>query len=349
VKVSSLLLALAAASPSKAIILMGSGDPETNTTAPTGTLANSGWELQGFWGVFQGTPIGPHHFVTASHIGGTVGDIFWFQGKPYVSVKATKDPNSDLQIWEVAGTFPDFAQLYDGTTETGLDLMVFGRGYIRGAEVRANNTLKGWEWGPWDQRLRWGRNKVASVINDPTGQPSGDLPHIITARFDASGTADEAHLAGGDSGGGVFIQENGVWRLAGVNWTVDGPYNTNNLGAGFSAAIFDEGGLYQGGEGNWQFVSDTNANKPGSFYATRIKARLSWIQGVLADAATPLLLEATDVAGPYAPVSGASIDLATKTIRFTPLANHYYRLQSSGEVTIASTRVEGTTLLIQFQ
>jgi hypothetical protein len=340
---------LLAGDSAKGIVLLGSADPETNTTAPTGTLANSGWELQGAWGGFLGTPVGPHHFLAASHVGGAVGDLFWFQNNFYVTVKATKDPSSDLQMWEVAGTFPTYAQLYDGATETGLDLMVFGRGGIRGAEVRVNNVLKGWQWAGWDGRMRWGQNKVSSVSNDPNGQPAGDQPHIMIVNFDASGSANEAHLASGDSSGGVFIQQSGLWRLAGINWAVDGPYNSSNSGTGFNAALFDEGGSYQAVDNGWSLVTDTASNKPGSFYATRVKARLTWIQGVLAAAPTPLLLEATDVAGLYAPSLSATVDTTNKTIQFVPTANHYYRLQSSGTITIASSHLEGGALVIQYQ
>src|SRR4051794_33322877 len=51
-----------------AIIFLSSGDAEKNTTAPTDALANSGWDFTGKWGVFQGTAIGPRHFITAAHV-----------------------------------------------------------------------------------------------------------------------------------------------------------------------------------------------------------------------------------------------------------------------------------------
>src|SRR5439155_11197840 len=67
----ALLLGLPAAS--KAVIVFGTGDPAHNTTAPTGALIDSGWQYQGAWGVYLGTPISSNFFITGAHVGGRVG------------------------------------------------------------------------------------------------------------------------------------------------------------------------------------------------------------------------------------------------------------------------------------
>src|SRR5205085_8109751 len=124
-----------------------------------------------------------------------------------------------------------WAELYNGATETGADLMVYGRGSSRGTEVRINGALKGWQWGAFDGLMRWGRNKVASITST-AAYPSSD---VLKVAFDTNGTADEAHLAYGDSGGAVFIKDT-TWKLAGINFEVDGPYSTSVTGPGFDAA-----------------------------------------------------------------------------------------------------------------
>src|SRR5438552_3750751 len=43
--------------PAQAVILLSTDDPNYNTTEPTGRLAGSGWQYEGFWGSFLGTPI----------------------------------------------------------------------------------------------------------------------------------------------------------------------------------------------------------------------------------------------------------------------------------------------------
>jgi hypothetical protein len=339
--------ALCAVAHSRALIFIGTKSLDDNTTAPTGIFANSGFELQGTWSVFQGTPIGPHHFITAKHVGGLPGQAITLNAVAYTAVAAFPDSVSDLQIWEVNGTFPQFAQLYDGPNETFADLIVLGRGALKGGPVTVDGELKGWIWGEWDHRLRWGHNIVSALQND-NGQPPDDEPHFIQADFDADATDDEAHLAVGDSGGGVFIQQDGVWRLAGINAGVDGPFNTMPSGAGFNAALFDIGGLYYAiSATQWKFAPDLPLDQPSSFYATRIKSRLSWIQSVLA---TPVLVGASDLAGPYTVEAAATVDATAKTISI-PVAsgNQFFRLDSTSPLTIVGTQINGSTLVIEYQ
>src|SRR5437867_4375374 len=69
----SILTALLLATiPVHAVIFYADGDPAYNTTAPGGSLTNSGWQFEGIWGGFLGTPIAPKYFITARHVGGSV-------------------------------------------------------------------------------------------------------------------------------------------------------------------------------------------------------------------------------------------------------------------------------------
>ena len=70
----SLLPALAPLA-SRAVILFRTADPAANTTAPTGGLSGSGWQFEGLWGSFLGTPIAPHFFLSAKHVGQAGGIV----------------------------------------------------------------------------------------------------------------------------------------------------------------------------------------------------------------------------------------------------------------------------------
>jgi hypothetical protein len=342
---------LACAAPARALIFYSTADVEKNTTAPTGTLANSGWDLLGNWGPFTGTPIDAHRFIAATHVGGVVGQTFTFRGANYTTVSRTVDAPSDLTIWEVAETFPAFATLFDGASENNSDAIIFGRGATRGAEVRVGGVLKGWKWGAWDMRLRWGQNRIVGSTTHE-GQPSGDLPYLLKANFDSTGGDDEAHLAVGDSSGAIFILHGGAWKLAGINYSVDGSYNTTNAGEGFNAAIFDDGGLYQGAENNWQLTPDLPIAQPGALYATRVKARLAWIQGVLASPLTivPTLFACDSIDGTYAPAEGATVNLAAKTIRIPATGSaRFFRVRASAALTISNTSLDGSTLVFEYR
>src|SRR5437762_2953945 len=223
-----------------AVLFYATGDPNYNTNAPGGSLTNSGWQFEGTWVGFLGTPIAPKYFIAAGHVGGGVGAPFVFRGVTYTTTAVYDDPSSDLRIWRVCGTFPDYAQIYTNTDEVNKSFVVFGRGTQRGATVTTTNGLfvvktNGWQWGAGDGVERWGTNTVAATPDD--GNTAGGF---LQATFDQNGGGNECHLSNGDSSGAVFIRDGSVWKLAGINYGLNGPYNTTNTGSGFPAAIFDE-------------------------------------------------------------------------------------------------------------
>jgi hypothetical protein len=261
-----------------AVIFQSTGDTNYNTTAPSGALTNSGWQYEGTWGNYLGTPIAPQFFITANHVGGTTNDIFLFNGLPYHPVAAYKTFASDLTIWQVHETFPNYAPLYSASDETNKHLVVFGRGTQRGAPVVLDGVTNGWLWGTSDGVQRWGESDVTSVTN--LGVDVGDMLRI---EFNGNGGSNECHLSDGDSSGGVFIQDNGVWKLAGINHGVDGTFSNAVDGTVFPAALTDLRGLFQQagpGPADWIFV-DGPQPVPSAFYSTRISANLDWIYSVI--------------------------------------------------------------------
>ncbi len=269
-----LFLALGfAATPGRAIIFDSTTNLTYNTTAPTGVLANSGWQFEGYWAGCLATPIASNFFITGQHVGGSVGDAFLLNGTSYTTTAVYDDPGSDLAIWKVSTAFSSWAPLYTAANEAGSPLVVFGSGNGPGAAVLVDGQLKGWQWFGYSAE-RWGENVVTGTINY-----NGST--LLYANFDHGAGVNEATLASGDSGGGVFIQQNSVWSLAGVNFAVDGPFNTTNTGVGFDAAIFDQGGLYTPNGTNWDYVTPQTTNIPSSFYATSISARQDWVQSII--------------------------------------------------------------------
>lgn len=286
-------LAIAAAGLSardaNAVILYGS--PTRNLTAPTGALANSGWQYQASLDVFLATPIAPNYFITAQHLGAGVGTQVVYNSVTYTSIQATNVPGTDLQVHRISGTFPSYAPLYNASvdgSEVGKQMVVFGKGIPRGSEVYVPGTtsqfnvnepgLRGWQWstnGP-DNQKSWGENVVTGVVD--YGAPYGTFLYFD---FNADGGANEGGLAAYDSGGGVFIQSGGVWKLAGINYAVDGPWRLNPGDPSFNASIFDYGGLYlDTGGGNSQYLPDQAVDLPGASYSSSISANLSAILAI---------------------------------------------------------------------
>ena len=179
----TLLLALIAFLPgSKAVIFYSTGDPDFNTTPPGGELGSNAWDLQGYWGLFLGTPVSSNYFITAKHVGGATNWTFLVQKNSFTTLAKFDHPIADLTLWRVSGVFPNFAPLYTNSNEVGHPFIVFGRGRQRGSEINLNVQLKGWEWGNPDFRLRWGENRVAAITNrrgDPVSYTHLTLPTIL--------------------------------------------------------------------------------------------------------------------------------------------------------------------------
>src|SRR5579862_1912988 len=265
----------------KAVMFVSTGNPAYNTNAPTGSLTNAGWQYEGQWYVWLGTPIAPTFFLTAHHVNGNVGDPFILNGVSYTTVALFDDPNTDLRIWQVAQTFPYYAPLYTATDEVGKACLMIGRGTDRGPAVTTvsmgHTTTNGWQWGSTNNIERWGQNAVSNIYTDTNDFPAAQL---LFATFQNNGATNECALSYNDSGGAMFIQEGGTWKLAGINYTVANPFvSTNGVnGSGLNAAVLDYFHLYVGGDNNWQQITQ---HESGGFYCTRVSARMSWINSII--------------------------------------------------------------------
>ncbi len=188
----------------------------------------------------SGTLIAPNWVLTAGHVGGVTGFQVRGNGTVYGVAEIIQHPTFvmnggdinfgyDLELvrlaTDVTGVTP--ANIYRGSTETGSQISMTGFGAGGFGSVGA--TLPGAQ--------RAGTNIVDAVVSfaDAPGRV-GAKDAMLIADFDSVNprfntlaglgsspipTALEYHLASGDSGGGVFILENGQWYLAGVNSGVE--------------------------------------------------------------------------------------------------------------------------------
>ena len=328
------------ASPAGAIIFLETDDLSHNTTTPGD---NSGWQYEGKFNDFLGVPIAPLFFITAKHIGGGVGNVLNFHGDSYATIgyyetlvndeeevvtrhytasgyteTPATGPVTDLRIWEVdhSKPFPTFAPLASAAGDTGTTATNIGRGTQRGVPVTVNDVLKGWKWGATDNVKRWGRNLIEGVFAGGPGV--GDL---LFCNFNSPGIPNECHLSVGDSGGGMFVLEGGLWRLAGIHYAVEGPFRHDSNEAPFDAALFDMGGLEAQNPG-WALVVDTPEDIPSGFLSSRISSSLAWIQSVTGEDGslpdesysawqrlyfTPLQIDAPVTTGPLGDFDGDGI------------------------------------------
>lgn len=255
-----------------AIIFESTGDPNYNTTAPTGLLADSGWQYLGSWNGFVGTPISPNQFITAAHVGGGVGNTFYdASGVPHIATSVSIQ--NDLAIWTVTGSFANVAPIYTGSLEGLFPMTVFGTGSGRGAEfLNGNGAHAGWLWGSGNSALRWGTNQF-----DYAGTFPG-LGQMLVADFDAQGGANEATVAGGDSGGASFILVNGQWQLAGITYGVESSFRTNaTLGSVFSNVAADNRQGLFAADGSPSLADSVTEEWGQRWISSRISANQNWI------------------------------------------------------------------------
>ncbi|RYD24468.1 MAG: hypothetical protein EOP87_26060, partial [Verrucomicrobiaceae bacterium] len=179
------------------VVCLDTDDAQSRTTTPGD---NSGWQYEGKFNDFLGVPVAPHFFITAAHIGGSVGDVLDFHGDPYTTIAKHDVPSTDLTVWEVdhAKPFPTYAPVSSGAADVGSAVTLIGRGTQRGTAVVVGGQPKGWQWGVTDKVQRWGRNTVEAVV---TAAGFGEL---LYCDLNSPGLPDECHLTTGDSGGGMF-------------------------------------------------------------------------------------------------------------------------------------------------
>lgn len=332
-----LLLSLSSLLSLEAIIFVDEGDEATNTeSAPTGELAGSGWQYQLEYSGANlarehlGTMISPKHFITVVHI--SSGDTqaiqpAYFNGEgeriyhirggrriiQYLDDQDTADPsddtmeNTDLAVFEIWETFEDYAELYDRFDEAQRPFLfgeparfvMMGRGDSRGAEVLVNGSLRGWGPDGSDRRARWGTNRTDGVLTTEVGD-------LLFAGFDEmpnEGRTDfECQGANVDSGGAWFLEADGEWKLAGINFSVDTFARTIN-GTGERLAVIDGGGLFLPQPGSNILIpnageSDNPQNilyyRKSHTYASRVSVHVPAINAIIDPAIATAQLSATE-------------------------------------------------------
>jgi len=338
----------------RAIILFGTGDPEAHTLAPVGALAGSGWDTQTAVSP-SATAVGPRHFVSASHLGASVavGAIVPFAGLHYQIVRSLTVPaTGDLRFFEVAGRLPSghIAELYSGAEEVGRPAVIHGIGRGRGSpviyETDGGPELRGWQWGANGGRLRWGTNVVTGTTN------SGWYGALLVMHFTGTAGADEATVANGDSGGGLFVwDDDGRWKLAGVTMDTESTFRLTATSPDLRAAVFDRRGLFgYTPQGQLMKIPEDDP-VPGTYVLlTRISPVAQRIANEIArpaDNAWPRLRSASTATGEYSEHEPYAVESTSRTIR-VPVDQEQQFFQLSEGWRVTSIQRDGATVVIRY-
>jgi hypothetical protein len=192
-------------------------------------IVTSSWPWAGKIGSFasyntSGVAIGDHWILTVRHavFGMAPGDgrFQLDDGSTYSSIAIYWNANDDIALVQVAETLPGWYDPYWGLAETGQVVELVGYGNT--------GTFSGGTWsfsGAYGTKRR-GMNKVSGIqFADFGGSPAIRGTWLI---YDFDGpsldwlgdggpVADECTLGGGDSGGPTFLNDGGVWKVAGLH------------------------------------------------------------------------------------------------------------------------------------
>jgi PEP-CTERM putative exosortase interaction domain len=300
----SLLVAAAGAPPARAIVTYGSD--VRLTSPPPASLLDHGYQYIGPDNTyFNPLPVAPNYFLYAKHVsGGRVGQTFQYFGQSYTIQEVIPHPTNDLALLRVDNVFTNPIPLYQpGGSEVGAEVFIAGKGGfmqksgpIIAVDTGGSPSYAGLQNG-WsltnigDSASRtWGQNRVNSLVGIQANGAVVSGEDYLRMTFDQPGQGDniygdaaqqanEAMASFGDSGAGVFMLQNGQWRLAGVVYAVDaGFYSTPTSSSPNTGAIYDARGMWEdvgGGQPRRYITGDEPV--PLAFYATRISNNLDWI------------------------------------------------------------------------
>jgi len=102
------------------VILYRTGDSGAKHAAPGPLFPHEGWDYEGSWGGFLGTPIAAAFFYISRDIGQAGGTTFTVLNVNCTVLRGFYDPQSDLVIWQIAQTFqPSHRSIPSGRSWSG--------------------------------------------------------------------------------------------------------------------------------------------------------------------------------------------------------------------------------------
>lgn len=284
----------------EALVFCVTNEVDVHQSAPTGTLAQSGWQqtvmIDATGGTlnrsnFLGTIIHSNALLTAAHVWEIkTNDTFILEGKHTLTTRAATN-GSDLAIYFFTPAVTNHERIARINIESEIDTNAFvvyqGTGAERGATVTAGALTNGWLWSgtnwwncTWGTR-RWGINQTFGATDDGL---------CALAAFDNNGAPDECMLSIGDSGGPGFIKTGSGWKVAMVNYSVHpGTFtlSTNAPVTQFNASLYDCAGLYFQGDNGWEWVPPEDSPAPCLLICSRTAQRIQWITNTVSGMTFP--------------------------------------------------------------
>lgn len=208
-------------------------DNSFNTSAPSD---GAPWNYVAATGPNDASAVylGNGWFITAAHVTLTLSTPILLDGTTYFADPSTPFQgvgNADLKLFKVVGDpgLPSLSLAQPTDNDLGQSVVRIACGQGKGSVLTGTNGDDvGFTWAGGAYVKRWG---IAQTLPDEYTF-AGDNNIYIVSPFDASLGPDASAASMGDSGGGVFEQFDGGWKLVGVTVGVDtlgsSSYNPSN-------------------------------------------------------------------------------------------------------------------------
>lgn len=164
--------------------------------------------------------VGGRWILTAGHVADDAGSgILSIDGTTYTQQEIVYHSTADLALVRYDRPFPGQYPLYTGNV-VGLEVILVGMGNT-GSAFSNYWTMSGTGRGV----QRWGSQRIDRTRNNQyyAGGTVGFTQNLgFWMDFYLGNTSHEAGTSAGDSGSGVFYEDGGIWKLAGLTTAVSG-------------------------------------------------------------------------------------------------------------------------------
>ena len=215
-----IVLTLAAfARPSFGIIIINPDETECLAAPPDGSPWNYVARLENKFGPrATGVYLGNRYVLTANHVDKDI-IVVHLNGVNYTpdeSFQPLPLQGTDLRVLRIKQDpgLPPLRLIGPAESEFNKPCVMIGYGLGKGAPV----PNQGWHWSDDASRLkRWA---TSTTLKGYKTDPQSHITYVQTV-FDMSAGPHTGQLASGDSGCGLFVNFDGVWKLVGIGADVD--------------------------------------------------------------------------------------------------------------------------------